>query len=69
MERWVGLSNPALNFVQGLKYLTGQEFVTLGEHNSEKIDITWRSTRFVFGSVTVQFINVTPWQRYQKVKH
>ena len=38
-ERWGGLSGPVLNWLR--TYLTSQEFfVTLGEHNSEKIHNT-----------------------------
>ena len=67
LERWVGLSSTVLNWFR--TYLTGREFVTCGDHNSEKIHITCCSTRFNFGSSTVQFIYVTPLQRYQKTQH
>jgi hypothetical protein len=38
LERWFGLSGPILNWIR--TYLTGREFVSLGEHNSEKLHIT-----------------------------
>jgi hypothetical protein len=66
LERCVGLSGPVLNWFR--TYLTGQEFfVTLVEHNSEKIDIT---CAFPQGSILspVYILYITPWQRYQKAQ-
>ena len=63
LERQVGLSDPVLNWFG--TFLSGQEFVTLGEHNSQEIHITC-GTRFDFGYGIVQFIYFSPWQHYQK---